>query len=369
MNPQKIGKFIYELRIEKGLSQYKLADMIPISRQAISRWETGKAIPDSSTLIVLSEIFDISTDELLFGRRFTKDDLKSDIQNTITLGVVDDINKKSATVKKLKISIIFSLLIFIIVFLSYYFMNSYNSIKIFTINGKTNHFTTKDGIFVVTRDKIYFRLGDLLYDQNIKVDNVELYYLENDEEKKVFSSDTSNILIRDYYGYNAIFDYNNLNKIINNIYLRVSFNNTYEDIHLVLEKDFANNNFLFLKDKKSSSKDNNQDIFAPVSNNNILKDLGKLDCNDEICTLEIDDMEHNIIYTYIKEIQQVNITDSNNLDLIEWNYFISDDTIIYNHYKDGIQDESVTININDVNNENKKYIEQFQNEYIIKHLY
>lgn len=41
MDPQKIGKFIYKLRTEKGLSQYKLAEMIPISRQAISKWERG----------------------------------------------------------------------------------------------------------------------------------------------------------------------------------------------------------------------------------------------------------------------------------------------------------------------------------------
>lgn len=369
MDPQKIGKFIYELRIEKGLSQYKLADMIPISRQAISRWETGKAIPDSSTLMILSKIFNISIDELLLGRKFTKNDSKSEIQNAITLGVVDDINKKSATVKKLKISTILSLLIFIIILLGYYFINSYNSIKVYTIFGESNNLTTKDGIFVVTKGKIYFRLGDLSYNQNIKANNVELYYLENGEEKKLFSSDTSNILIRDHYGYNAVFDYNNLNKIINNLYLRVGFNDTYEDIHLVLEKDFANNNFLFFKDKKSSSKVNNQDISASVSNNDILMDLGKLDCNDEICSLEIEDKEHNITYTYIKEIQQLNITDSNGLDLIEWNYFISDDTIIYNHYKGDIQEESITININDVNSENSKYIQQFRREYIMKHLY
>lgn len=186
MDPKKIGKFIYELRTEKGLSQYKLADMIPISRQAVSKWERGVTIPDSSTLLILSKIFDVSIDELLFGRRFTKGDSKSDIQRSITLGVVDDINKKSATVKKLKISIILSLLIFIIMFLSYYFINSYNSIKVYTINGESNSFRTVDGIFITTKDKIYFRLGDLSYNQNIKIDNFELYYLENGEEKKCF---------------------------------------------------------------------------------------------------------------------------------------------------------------------------------------
>ena len=60
MNPEKISKFIYELRIEKKLSQYQLADMIPISRQAVSKWERAQTIPDSSTLIRLSEIFGVT---------------------------------------------------------------------------------------------------------------------------------------------------------------------------------------------------------------------------------------------------------------------------------------------------------------------
>lgn len=369
MDSQKIGKFIYELRTEKGLSQYKLADMIPISRQAISRWETGKAIPDSSTLLVLTKIFGVSTDELLLGRRITKDDSKLDIQSSITLSAVDDINKKSATVKKLRISIILSLLIFIIMFLGYYFINSYNSIKVFTINGETNNFTTKDGIFVVTRDKIYFRLGNFVNKENIEIDNFELYYLENDEEKKVFSSDTSNILIRDYYGYSEYFHYGNLNKIINNLYLRISFNDTYEDIHLVLKKDFANNNFLFFKDKKISLEDNNQDIPTSVSNNNIIKDFGKLNCDDDICTFDVEDGEHNITYTHIKGSSLLNVTDSGFTNVVEWNYFIDTGMIIYSVYENNEQIENITLNVDDISSDNKKYIQQFQSEYIIKHLH
>lgn len=366
MDPQKIGKFIYELRIEKGLSQYKLADMIPISHQAVSKWEHGITIPDYSALLVLSEIFDVSIDELLFGRRITNDDSKSDIQNSITLGVIDDINKKARCIKKLKFAVIFSILIFAVVFLGYYFINSYNSIKVFTINGETNNFTTKDGIFVVTRDKIYFRLGDLSYNQNIKVDNFELYYLENDEEKKVFSSDTSNILLRDYYGYNAYFDYNNLNKIIDNLYLRVSFNDAYEDIHLVLKKDFANNNFLFFKDKKVSLEDNSQDIPTSIPNNNIIKDFGKLNCDDDICTLEIEDTGHKITYVYIREASQLNVTDSSSKNIAEWNYFIDNGVLLYSLYGNNIELENVTINLNDVNVSNNKYIQKFYDDYIIR---
>lgn len=369
MDSEKIGKFIYELRTERGLSQYKLAEMIPISRQAISRWETGIAIPDSSTLLVLSKIFDVSIDELLFGRRITNEDSKSDIQNSITLNAIDDINKKSKNIKRLKIGIIISILLFVSIFLFYYFINSYNSIKVFTINGETYNFTTTDGIFVTTRDKIYFRLGNFDNKKNVEIDNFELYYLENGEEKKVFSSDTTNILIRDYYGYNALFDYNNLNKIINNFYLRVHFNDTYEDIHLVLKKDFANNNFLFFKDKKSYSENTKQDIPVSFSKDNIVKDLGKLNCDDDICTLDVEDGEHNITYTYIKEINHLNILDSNYLDLIEWNYFIDNGMIIYSVYKNNEQIENITLNVDDISDDDKKYIQQFQNDYIIKHLY
>lgn len=197
MDLQKIGKFIYELRTERGLSQYKLAEMIPISRQAVSKWETGKAMPDSSTLLVLSKIFDVSIDELLYGRRMTKNDYKTDIQNSITLNVVDDINKKSRKIKKLRISILITIVVFIITFLFYYFINSYNSIKVFIINGETDNFATMNGIFVTTRDKIYFRLGNFDNKENVEIDEFELYYLENGKEKKVFSSDTSNLLIRD----------------------------------------------------------------------------------------------------------------------------------------------------------------------------
>ena len=60
MNPDKIGKFILQLRSEKHLSQYQLADKIPISRQAVSKWERGQTIPDSSTLIRLSELFNVT---------------------------------------------------------------------------------------------------------------------------------------------------------------------------------------------------------------------------------------------------------------------------------------------------------------------
>ena len=59
MDMEKIGKFLKELRTEKGLSQNKMGEQIHVTRQAISNWENGKAIPDSDILIKLSEIFNV----------------------------------------------------------------------------------------------------------------------------------------------------------------------------------------------------------------------------------------------------------------------------------------------------------------------
>ena len=67
MDQQKIGKFICNLRKEKNLSQNQLADMIPISRQAVSKWERGLSFPDISILIPLAEILNISLYDLLIG--------------------------------------------------------------------------------------------------------------------------------------------------------------------------------------------------------------------------------------------------------------------------------------------------------------
>ena len=56
---------IYELRTGKGLSQEELAEKVFVTRQAVSRWETGEAVPDTEKVIQLSRIFHVTTDYLL----------------------------------------------------------------------------------------------------------------------------------------------------------------------------------------------------------------------------------------------------------------------------------------------------------------
>ena len=60
---------IFELRTKNGLSQDELAEKIFVTRQAVSRWETGETIPNTETLKLLSKLFDVSINTLLGSPR------------------------------------------------------------------------------------------------------------------------------------------------------------------------------------------------------------------------------------------------------------------------------------------------------------
>ncbi len=64
-----IKDIIWELRTKNGLSQDKLAEKIHVTRQAVSRWETGETIPNTETLKLLSELFNVSINALLGAPR------------------------------------------------------------------------------------------------------------------------------------------------------------------------------------------------------------------------------------------------------------------------------------------------------------
>lgn len=69
MDQSKIGKFIMARRRERGLTQAQLAEKLHITDRAVSKWETGKSLPDSSIMLALCEILGITADELLSGGR------------------------------------------------------------------------------------------------------------------------------------------------------------------------------------------------------------------------------------------------------------------------------------------------------------
>lgn len=67
MDQAKIGRFIAERRKEANLTQMQLAEKLNITNRAVSKWETGKAMPDTSLMLDLCNILKISVNDLLSG--------------------------------------------------------------------------------------------------------------------------------------------------------------------------------------------------------------------------------------------------------------------------------------------------------------
>ena len=76
----ELGNQIKKYRSELQISQEQLADRIYVSRQTISNWENGKSLPDILSVIRMSELYQISLDELLKGDKAMMDKIEKDIE-------------------------------------------------------------------------------------------------------------------------------------------------------------------------------------------------------------------------------------------------------------------------------------------------
>ena len=63
-----LGERIYNYRSSRGLSQLELSELLDVSRQSISKWETDVAVPELSKLVKMTEIFEVSLDTLVLGK-------------------------------------------------------------------------------------------------------------------------------------------------------------------------------------------------------------------------------------------------------------------------------------------------------------
>ena len=97
MDMIKVGRFISTKRKEQNLTQMQLADKLSITDRAVSKWECGKALPDSSIMIELCEILGISVNELLTGEEL---DMK-DYNKQIELNLVEMVKQKEESDKRL----------------------------------------------------------------------------------------------------------------------------------------------------------------------------------------------------------------------------------------------------------------------------
>ena len=80
MDMQKVGKFLAELRKERNLTQDELGEQIGVTNKTVSRWENGNYLPPVEMLQILSKLFDVSINELLWVERLDEKNNKQNAQ-------------------------------------------------------------------------------------------------------------------------------------------------------------------------------------------------------------------------------------------------------------------------------------------------
>lgn len=186
----KIGKHIAELRKDRGYTQRTLSELVYVGEKTVSKWERGIVAPDIAMIKTLSDIFDVSVDELLSGEKIES----KNGENTIN---AIKVYSKQSKIKLFKLSLFLILLIIILFSVIFVIDNhykwkvkQYNVSGVFSVTGYSfkNNFESK-----IVIDKIIYNDPNEGTKDEIKTDYLKVMILS--EDKEICSKQIKN----DYY--------------------------------------------------------------------------------------------------------------------------------------------------------------------------
>lgn len=134
MEQVKIGKFIAECRKNKNMTQAQLAEKLNITDRAISKWETGKGMPDSSIMLELCDELDITVNELLSGEMISMNEYnKKAEENLLELKKIDESKNKMLLQSEIVIGLLSAMTFLGVVILTNIFVENQTYISIIGI--------------------------------------------------------------------------------------------------------------------------------------------------------------------------------------------------------------------------------------------
>ena len=325
---EKVGKFIENLRKEKGLTQQDLADILSVSNQAVSKWEGGRNLPDIAIQRVICDTFNITMEELHAGER--------------------DIKKRNKTKKIRKENKIFSIALMcivpVMVFFVVYFIINFRALKIYysnsQITNEENSIRANLLIFKLPRKLIIFINN--IYPCNYEVKDSDLLDLKlYSGNKKLLNS---SMIKNDIFEIDALtFDPNNVKLILNIESVTGEKKKFQREVKLV----------------KYTSNDRNDDKYKNkslkfLSNDEIVKKLlkdGYINTENKVYEKKIDKDNSLLRIKYDLEHENINIL------------------YIHNEYTEKISIDyqvkmfkTIVFNNNNINNISEKYIFDLKNE-------
>lgn len=171
MNENKTGAFISTLRKEKELTQAQLAEKLNVTDKAISRWETGKGMPDSSLLVPLANILGITVNELLTGEKIPEETFTQKSEDNLVVAVqrTETAVKKGKTVKFfLIVAVIFC--VFSISFLIKTVIDKQNTVTYVGDFGTKNRIAVTELLIDLDSRNSYFSENTVCTDIDIRLD-------------------------------------------------------------------------------------------------------------------------------------------------------------------------------------------------------
>ena len=98
----KIGRFLQELRREKGMTQEELSEKVGVARRTVSRWETGSNMPDLDILIELADLYEVDLREIFNGER-KSEQMNEELKDTV-LQVAEYSNEEKRRAAKISLA-------------------------------------------------------------------------------------------------------------------------------------------------------------------------------------------------------------------------------------------------------------------------
>ena len=114
MDMVKIGKFLKELRNEKGFTQETLGEKVGVTNKTVSRWETGTYMPPVECLVLLSDIYGVSINEIVAGQRLSETEFTNAAEENLSEALLLSENIYKQREKKLMLVMLISTVIAII---------------------------------------------------------------------------------------------------------------------------------------------------------------------------------------------------------------------------------------------------------------
>ena len=198
----KFCEKLQKLRKEKNMSQEQLADLLDVSRQSVSKWESGTTYPEMDKLLSLCKIFDVTLDDLTNDEVTDKDlkeKTKSNFSNFV-YAIIDMINKSVEMFKNMNkkeiVKCITELFILAIILLLFKIPFSYidSLARDIFVNFSDKTFYTLNSIWLFLSNIIYLILFVTVFIYVYKIRFLDKYNYEQSVVKKVEEKETEEVI-------------------------------------------------------------------------------------------------------------------------------------------------------------------------------